>query len=397
MPVRTVAIVGAGIAGLTAALAFARKGVAVDVIEKAPALEEVGAGLQIFPNASAVLDRLGVLPALEKLWFEPDRILLVSGSSLKPVSSVPSGTFARQRWHMPHGVLHRATLQSTLLAAVQANPLCRLYLGQQMDAASEADIVAVTGRVPDLVVGSDGVWSSLRRTVPGVKAPHFSGTMAIRFVLDSATGATVFDPTCVTALLGAKTHIVAYPLRETKAFNLVAILQGGGDGRSWFRSMSASDLKAALAAFSNWNPAIQHLLATAPNPTSWPLFQVADGPWHVGPSTVLIGDAAHAMTPFAAQGAAMAIEDAFELAAFATGAGPLAAALAAFEQHRRARIAKVRARGAFNRFAYHARGPVRVARDIVLSMRPPETLAGDLDWLYGYRALDEAPVSTPRH
>jgi salicylate hydroxylase len=112
---------------------------------------------------------------------------------------------------------------------------------------------------------------------------------------------------------------------------------------------------------------------------------VTSGNWHNGSDVVLIGDAAHAMMPFAAQGAAMAIEDAFVLASEVGKATSLPAALASFARLRTARAAKVKARGAFNRFAYHARGPFRLGRDIVLSMRPPQSLAADLDWLYGYR------------
>ena len=116
----------------------------------------------------------------------------------------------------------------------------------------------------------------------------------------------------------------------------------------------------------------------------WPLFECPDGAWTDG-KTVLIGDAAHAMTPFAAQGAAMAIEDAALLAASLAKAVDPAHALSGFERTRRERVARVRSRGAFNRFAYHARGPIALGRNLVLSLRKPDQLAGDLDWLYSYR------------
>lgn len=121
---------------------------------------------------------------------------------------------------------------------------------------------------------------------------------------------------------------------------------------------------------------------------AWPLFGCPDGAWTDGKDMVLIGDAAHAMTPFAAQGAAMAIEDAALLANRLAGASETGSALRRFEKERRERVAKVRSRGAFNRFAYHARGPVALARNLVLSLRKPEQLASDLDWLYGYRTPD---------
>jgi salicylate hydroxylase len=120
--------------------------------------------------------------------------------------------------------------------------------------------------------------------------------------------------------------------------------------------------------------------------TFWPLYETGAGRWHDGRDTVLIGDAAHAMMPFAAQGAAMAIEDGFELAGL-VASRPLADALDLFEKHRAPRIDRLRQRAAFNQFAYHARGPVRLARDLVLFMRPPQSLAADLDWVYGYQAI----------
>jgi salicylate hydroxylase len=121
-------------------------------------------------------------------------------------------------------------------------------------------------------------------------------------------------------------------------------------------------------------------------PTVWPLYEVGNGRWHNGRDTVLIGDAAHAMMPFAAQGAAMAIEDGFELAGM-VASRPIDEALDAFEKRRQPRVARLRQRAAFNRFAYHARGPFRLGRDLVLSLRPSQSLAADLDWIYGYRAI----------
>ncbi len=115
MSIERVAIIGAGMAGLTAALAFARHGITCDIFEEAAALIEVGAGLQVSPNASRVLSELGVLPALEAVWTEPERIALVSGTSLRPLAHVPAGRFARERWGSPYGVLHRATLQRPCL------------------------------------------------------------------------------------------------------------------------------------------------------------------------------------------------------------------------------------------------------------------------------------------
>jgi len=132
MPAKHAAIVGAGIAGLTAALALARRGISSEIFEQAPELTEVGAGLQISPNASRILAELGVLARLTDAWLEPDSIQLISGTSLRRLAAVPAGSFARARWGAPYGVLHRSTLQQTLLDAVANEPLCQMHLGAQI-------------------------------------------------------------------------------------------------------------------------------------------------------------------------------------------------------------------------------------------------------------------------
>lgn len=377
-----VAIAGAGIAGLTAALALARRGIASDIVEQAETISEVGAGLQISPNASRILDRLGALPALEAIWTEPDGIALLSGLTLKSIASVPAGRFARSRWGAPYGVLMRATLQQALLAQVLANPLCRVHTGHRLATGTASDFEAVTGRRPALIVGADGVRSAIRTQIGGAQAPRFTGTVAHRFLLPQAEWSHLFNVSHVSAYLGPGAHLVVYPIRENSCFNLVAITHGLAE------TDEPAARAAALQAVRRWHPDLQAAMAAGSGASRWPLFEVRHGPWHDESDTILIGDAAHAMLPHAAQGAAMAIEDAFELASFVDSEAGLADAIEAFAAHRAKRVEKVRARGAFNRFAYHARGPFRIGRDIVLSLRKGETLARDLDWIYGYQARD---------
>ncbi len=383
-----IAIVGAGIAGLTAGLCLALRGMSVDIIEQAGQLSAIGAGLQLSPNANLILARLGLLPALEAMWTEPDSICLMDGRTLKPLAQVPSGVFARKRWGAPYGVLHRASLQRILIAAVEQQPLCRLHLGMRLESALPAAIAAVTGRAPGLIIGADGVWSSVRTQIPGSRAARFSGNIAFRFTTGSRQAPAVFDASKVMAFLGPKAHLVVYPLRETQTFNVVAIVQGKSATASWDEVLSAGAARDLNSAFSRWHAELQPLFKGHEAPTCWPLYEVSEGAWQDGPHTILIGDAAHAMMPFAAQGAAMAIEDAWELAACLDKGQPRAEALERFVAQRKIRIKKVRARGSFNRFAYHASGPVRVARDFVLSQKRPEDLAADFDWLYGYVPRD---------
>ncbi len=386
MTIKTAAIIGAGVAGLTAALSLARHGIHVDILEQAPQLGEVGAGLQLSPNATRILAELGVLADLERHWIEPDEIRLASGATLKPLATVPVGRFARERWGAPYGVLHRSTLQQALLTAVIRNSLCRLQLGQRIENPTASAVEAITGTRPDLVVGADGAWSPARKLIEGGPTISFSGNIAWRLTIEAAGAPAFLGERCVTAFLGPKTHLVCYPLKEIDGFNLVAIAAGMNPGETWAAQGSDVQRGMLLAQFSGWNSSILTLLAGVKQATFWPLYEASAGRWQNGRDTVLIGDAAHAMMPFSAQGAVMAIEDGFELAGHVSGHSALPDALAAFETHRKARAGRVRDRGAFNKFAYHARGPVRIARDIVLSLRPPQSLAADMDWLYGYRA-----------
>lgn len=381
-----VAIVGAGMAGLAAALSFSRLGIACDIFEEADALVEVGAGLQISPNASAILREFGVLNELERVWTEPREIALASGRSLRRLASVPAGEFARKRWGAPYGVLHRATLQQALLKAVEADPLCTVRLGTPVRGNPRQTLRDLNGISYPLVIGADGVWSNVRASVAKAPQPDFSGNIAWRFTVPLAEAPDWLPRDSVTALLGPSTHMVAYPLSEMGVINVVAIASGISPGETWDAEASESQRRILIQQFRAWSPEVTKLLSNTGQPTFWPLHQVTAGRWHNGSDIVLIGDAAHAMMPFAAQGAAMAIEDAFVLAFEVQKATSLPAALSNFETVRAARAAKVRARGAFNRFAYHARGPLRIGRDIVLSMRPPQSLAADFDWLYGFRA-----------
>lgn len=388
MTVRNILIIGAGMGGLTTALSFARADHEVHLVEQAPALSEVGAGLQVSPNASRILIGLGLGEALQQAMVHPHEIVLASGGSLRKITHVPCGTFAAERWGAPYGVMHRADLQTLLLDAVNAQPNCHLHLGQRISSTGIGELANRLGMPrPDLVVGADGVWSEIRKLIKGAPSPRFSGQVAWRFKVPTDVARPVLNPASVTAFLGPKTHLVAYPLEKGKTVNMVAITRGNDPGQTWAQREQPDRRQDLLAAFSGWHRDLIAILRQAPEMTRWPLYELPDGPWHDGANTILIGDAAHAMTPFAAQGAAMAIEDGYELAQACNGVeGELAATLQAYQARRRARVSRTRSRGAFNQFAYHASGPIRLGRDLVLALRQPENLAAELDWLYGYRA-----------
>ena len=391
---RQIIVAGAGIAGLTAALAFARRGFSVEIFERSESLVEVGAGLQLSPNATRILDRLGVLELLLPKAVRPQGVILRDARTLGELARVPLGASAEQRWRAPYLVVHRADLQAVLLEAVSRLPAIRLTKGAELrgsgDGSGVASFQAPGGTTADtnglLLVGADGVWSSVRGLVGGGSS-QFHGELAWRTVIqsDSEAGrafASFASDDAVNAFLHSGFHLIAYPVRGGAAFNLVAFTPGKVLTQGWADKADIAMLKRAMRHTA---PALARLAEDAGPWTAWPIHTVPAKTRWIASGVALIGDAAHAMTPFAAQGAAMAIEDADTLAAFvADRSGELNAALAAWEASRRPRVAAVARRGAFNHFAWQAWGPVALARNLELRTRPPEKLAADLDWLYGW-------------
>lgn len=389
-----VAVAGAGMAGLTAALAFAERGFRIKVFERSQTLEEVGAGLQLSPNATRILDRLGVLPLLQPAAVRPQAIDIRRADSMRLLASVPLGEGAQRRWGAPYLTAHRADLQGALLAAMERHPGIELETGATVRGATFRQVgVTLTiergGRTQeegcDLLVGADGVRSTLRSLCAGKAASRYSGHLAWRAMAhpESGTGGRTLPTDRVTAFLHPDFHLVAYPVRAGAAVNLVAIAPSPASAESWSSDADPALLASAMKGVS---PALANLVREAGPWTTWPIHEVSrDGAWSHPGGLALIGDAAHAMGPYAAQGAAMAIEDAAALAAAVAGRpDDLPAALRTYEALRRGRIERVARRGAFNRFTWHAAGPVAFVRDRVLALRSPERLAADLDWLYGY-------------
>ncbi|MBB2970444.1 FAD-dependent monooxygenase [Mesorhizobium sp. RMAD-H1] len=394
---RQVVISGAGIAGLTAALALAAKDFKVTVFDKAPRLSEVGAGLQLAPNATRLLDRLRVLDRLMPRAVAPDALYLQDGTGGETLLRMALRDAAETRWNAPYIVCHRADLQAALTAAVREHPGISLRLGSNVvshEARDDATTVRIDAgdRIEEhrgaLLLGCDGVWSARRAAVEHDRSATFTGHIAWRASLAAedlpqAFQALLPEANSVSAWLGRGVHFIVYPVKAGNVFNFVAITRGRDPGREW---SSRGNSIALAAAFSGWHPAIHAVInAAAEHWTFWPLFQIDRPRFMLNRRVVLLGDAAHAMTPFAAQGAAMAIEDACALAAALTGdEADWPAALARFDQERLARVAAVARRGSLNRFAYHAAGPLALGRNMLLRSRSPERFLADLDWLYGY-------------
>lgn len=385
-------IVGAGVAGLTAALAFAAEGFRVRIVERAAHLNEVGAGIQLSPNATRLLDRLGVMPALSAVAVRPEALALHAARSLQTLATIPLGKRAERRWSAPYLTVHRADLQTALLETVRREPRIELAMGMTVSGVElqPGDIGLRVEAGPghddirsSLVIGADGVWSALRRAMGENHQSRYSGFLAWRAMLKpGGTAASLLRTDRVTAFLDGRFHLVAYPVRNGEAINLVAVTRSGAAPRQWD---NAADRALLLRAMAGAARPLREVVAEAGVWTTWPIYEVEAADWVHPAGLVLIGDAAHAMSPYAAQGAAMAIEDAAVLAtAVSRGRDDLPKALAAYETMRRARVARVAARGRLNRFAWHASGPVAFGRNVVLTLRGPERLASDLDWLYGW-------------
>ncbi|WP_127597120.1 FAD-dependent monooxygenase [Nitratireductor alexandrii] len=394
-PSLQVLVAGGGIAGLTAAIAFAKRGYSVRLFERAPGFAEIGAGLQLSPNATRLLRRLGVLDRLLPAAVRPQAVVLRDARGLVELGRVPLGQAAERRWGAPYLTVHRADLQSALLARAEQDPNITITTGAAVrDAAFHAHGITLSvdrnGAIDEasggLLLASDGVWSTLRGIALDGMDDSFTGLIAWRTTLRRGSGTGFADrligADVVTAFLHPQFHIVAYPIRAGAAVNLVAVTKGDAQSLSWAAGTDSTVLRNAVSGAAK---PLFELVENAGSWTSWPLHVVdAKGPWTRPEGVALIGDAAHAMTPFAAQGAAMAIEDAEVLAGIvARHEDDIPLALQIYETERRPRVLRVEQRGALNRFAWNASGPVALVRNFVLKRRSGTRLAADLDWLYG--------------
>lgn len=401
---RQIVIAGAGIAGLTAAIAFAKAGFSVQLYEQANELADAGSGIQLSPNATRVLAHLGVLDNLIVTAVEPRAVSVRDARKLRQLAEVPLGAKAEERWGAPYLVAHRADLQTALLARARREPDINLVTGARIaDAAFHSRGVTVSldaaGDLKEvaclLLIGADGVASTVRNLGTRDAPPVYSGYAAWRSTVrgDSAAGkalARAMPADCVTVYAHPRFHLVGYPIRGGAAINLVAVVNSKSEGK---RPGDEGDPDILARAMRRTAKPLVSLAHDAAPWSLWPIREVPpDHPWTGGPGVALIGDAAHALTPFAAQGAAMAIEDAIVLANLvAASPDDLASALARYEALRRPRIKRVEARGRFNHFAWHASGPVALVRNIVLKARTGRQLAAELDWLYGFDATKAPP------
>jgi salicylate hydroxylase len=382
-----IVIAGAGIAGLTAALALARRGIDSTIVEDFREPSEVGAGLQIAPNASRILRDLGVLDALAEKAVSPTAIRLgdaPSGRILLDIAITPEWL---EKMGAPYLTAHRANLHAALYNAATADPAIDIITGhrvtdvRQDDGSVTIGLKSDTGTreiVSDVLIGADGIWSRTRSAIPGAAEPKPSGRIAWRAIGPASTASA----NKVTAWMAPDSHLVTYPVRNSETLNIVAITHGRLEAHDWSHKADQEQLAKLIESAKGITD-----LGTVDKAswTTWPLNAVSpSAPWHNG-RVMLIGDAAHGMEPFAAQGAAMAIEDGYAVGiAFSRHPDDLEEAFLHFRSLRLGRVLRVARRTEFNRWTYHQSGAGRLARNMFFSMRSPEAFFGDLDWLYGY-------------
>ena len=384
-------VVGGGIGGLSAALACARAGAEVELFERAPAFTEVGAGIQLGPNVIKVLYGWGLKDALAGVAAFPDRLQVRCATSGAELGVLRLGRVSAQRYGAPYLTIHRADLQDLLVAAVRQEGGVALNVDSLVSGFSQ-DESGVTLTLNDVqtvqgeaLVGADGGWSRIRQQLLADGLPQPTGHLAYRAMVEQSSLPERLRSQQVTAWLGPKLHVVQYPVRGGQWLNVVAIVHGQvqGDMSHWDHSANAQDLQRSMAQTC---APLQDLIGAVGQWRLWPLS--IRPPMHGAHEqakgrVALLGDAAHPMVPYLAQGAGMAIEDASVLAQelVSSADGTVPERLGRYAARRWQRNARVQARAIRNGEIFHATGLVRWGRNMTMRLLGEKLL--DMPWLYG--------------
>ncbi|MEG0718072.1 MAG: FAD-dependent monooxygenase [Comamonas sp.] len=391
---KQVLIAGGGIAGMAAALGASHAGWDARLFERAPQFSEVGAGVQLGPNVVRRLQAWGLQKALQQVVALPQQLVARSGINGKVLASAPLGQSMVERYGAAYVTIHRADLHGVLHQAAQQRADIFINSGQEVSELLGTERVTTIRTSANKVVEgdalmlADGVWSKLRGPLLGDSSrPRVSGHLAYRALLPMADVPVGWRSNEVTVWLGPRMHAVHYPVRRGEMMNIVVIIEGPApqDMEHWDHAANAQALEQALKhCSSNVQDLVRSVPAAGAQWRLWPLSDRAplQGPEGMAKGLVgLIGDAAHPMRPYLAQGAGMAIEDAAELQrALAMDDLEVELRLRRYAINRWERNARVQARSIRNGNIFHATGPVRWGRDLTMRMLGSQLM--DLPWLY---------------
>ncbi|NLZ10174.1 3-hydroxybenzoate 6-monooxygenase [Neopusillimonas aromaticivorans] len=383
-----VIIVGGGIGGLAAALSLSRQGVEILLLEQADQIGEIGAGIQLGPNAFAALDALGVGEASRNRAVFTDHVTMMDAVDAAQVVRIETDEKFRQRFGNPYAVIHRADIHLSILEAVQDNPLIQFKTSTHVEdvkvTSTGVEITDSKGEVykADAVIGCDGVKSVIRAKTIGMKH-RVTGHVVYRAVVDSENMPEELRINAPVLWAGPHCHLVHYPLRAGKQYNLVVTFHSREQEEWGVRDGSKEEV---LSYFQGIHPTPRQMLD---RPTSWRRWATADADpvesWGQGRTTVL-GDAAHPMTQYMAQGACMALEDAVTLGeAYAKTGGDLDATFRLYESVRIPRTARVVWSAREMGRLYHAKGVERQVRNLLWKGKTQDQFYTQLEWLYGWR------------
>ncbi|PJJ18112.1 salicylate hydroxylase [Janthinobacterium sp. OK676] len=385
----SVLIVGGGIGGMAAALSLSRLGLAVTVLEQASTLGEIGAGIQLAPNAFAALDALGVGERTRARAVFTERLVMMDAVDASEVGTFVVDAAFRQRFANPYAVIHRADIHGAILDAVRTSPLITFVTSSQVTDVAEDDAgVTVTdaaGRSfrADVLIGCDGVKSVIRERIVGDKV-RVSGHVVYRAVVPAADMPADLRWNAPVVWAGPNCHLVHYPLRNGEQYNLVVTFHSR-EQEAW--SVTDGSKEEVLSYFDGVHAQPRQLLH---KPTSWRRWSTADRDAVANWSTkrmTLLGDSAHPMLQYLAQGACMALEDAVTLGEAVRACDfDMAAAFQLYQTSRIARTARVVLSAREMGRLYHAHGVERLVRNDLWRGRTPAQFYEALAWLYGWTA-----------
>ena len=382
-------IVGGGIGGFAAALALARRGIASHLFEQNTDFREIGAGIQLGPNVFKMFDYLDVIDEVSDWAVFPDNIIFRDALSGEELLRVPTGDQIKQRFGYPYAVIHRADLHNVLIDKVKTLPLATLSTGTRIESIEDhgdkvtvhtADGRSIHGRG---IIGADGLWSKVRGYVAGEQKPRVSGHIAYRAVIPTAELPSHMQENNVVLHAGPKSHLVHYPLTRGAVYNLVVVFHSDRYEEGWD---SYGDPQELEERFRGQQPVVLDYRSRV---NAWKMWVLCDREpirnWTRG-NVTLLGDAAHPMLQYLAQGANMATEDAVVLARHLANAGDDAgainAAFLAYQQERYLRTTRVQITARLYGELYHAADASADFRKQLLAGRTPQQSYDGMAWLY---------------